>query len=172
MNTCTRLPLVAVALAIVAGVLFGTLAGGDEAVAATQHTLRIPASAFAPRWHATEYLNTGASLQYSGSFSKAFHAPVLLQGNSATIQSVQMHYTDIDSGQICLSVIRQTLKTGVEKTMSQMCTRNAVSGTRTRTDTTIQPDAVSAGQAVYLYVTLPSGMYALEGVTIIYTADG
>ena len=171
MTRPVRMFAVAAALAVMTTAGIGIVAGSVEAEAATQHTLRIPSAAFAPRYHATEFLNTGRNLQNVGASSKAFVAPVLLQGNSATIQSVQMHYTDIDSGAICVSVVRQTMKTHVDKTMSSMCSRNAVAGVRTRTDTTIQPESVSADQGVYVYVTLPPGLYVLHGVTIVYTSD-
>ena len=163
---------IAVALALASTAVFGVVGGGDRAEAATQHTLRIPASAFSPRYSSTVYTNTGFWLQNASGSPKSFHAPVLLNGNSATIQSVQLHYVDNSDARICIYVDRVTLKTGVRKTMSNMCTRNALPGTRTRTDTTIHPDTVGPGQSVHVFVHLPDLMTYLHGVTIVYTVDG
>jgi len=148
---------VAVALAVVTGVLVGTLVSTDEAEAGTQHTLRIPAAGSAI-WN----FEPGAAI---------FVAPVVLEGNTATIHSVKLHYWDDGPGRICVDLVRPNLKSGGKKTMSTMCTRNAVNGVRTRTDTTINPETVGPGNAVYLYVNLPGGSYGLYGVTIIYTSD-
>lgn len=171
MNTTARLSLVAVAIAMVTGVLVGTLVSTDEAEAATQHTLRIPAAAFRPADHDTQYGSDGRWLGTYTSGTPAFQAPVLLQGNSATIHSVKLHYWDSGPGEVCASVYRINMKTTAKKRMSVICTRNAVEGYRTRNDTTIQPDTVSANQGVYVWVTLPSGSYGVVGVTITYTSD-
>lgn len=71
-------------------------------------------------------------------------APVILKGNSATIHSVRVHYLDNSPGNTCAWLCRPNLKAGGEKVMSSMCTKSAVNGVRTRTDTTINPDTVGS----------------------------
>jgi len=170
MTTSVRFSLLALALAVVT---FGALTGSDEAGAIdAQQTLRIPAAAFTPTFHAAEYSNNGKLLINLGSFSQGFHAPVLLEGEPSTIHSVKLHYLDNGADKVCASVRLYNMKTAVERQMSYMCTWQAVPGYRTRVDTTIQPDTVTSYQGVFVRVNLPPGSaYGLLGVTIVYTPD-
>lgn len=154
-----------------AAVTIGTVTGSGEAGAATQHTLRIPASAFRPVTDAIDYSSGVHGLQYQGTTTGSFEAPVLLEGSTATIHSVKLHYTDNGSDRVCMEMLRITMKTGVTKTMSSMCTRDAAYEVRTRVDTTITPDAVGSHQAVSVKVSIPPWSYTLVGVTIAYTSD-
>ena len=166
-----RTLVVVVALAVAGTVAAGTLVSTDEAEAATQHTLRIPAAAFTPAVPGGDSINDGSAVWNFDLGGAIFVAPVVLEGNTATIHSVRLHYLDNGPNRICVELRRPNLKTGGKKTMSTMCTRNAVNGVRSRIDTTINPDTVGPDNAVYLFVNLPRGTYGLYGVTIIYTSD-
>ena len=172
MTTRVRTSVLAVALAVVAAVLVGSVAGDDEAGAATQRTLRIPAAAFVPSNGAIGYYNWGSAVFRGGTGGPdPFVAPVLLEGNEATVHRVTLHYYDNGASAICARLHRSTLKATSPKTMSQICTAGAVDASRARTDTTIKAAKVGPGNAAYLYVTIPPGSYALYGVTIVYTSD-
>jgi len=170
MTTSVRIALLALAFAMV---MVGALTGSDEAEAIDgEQTLRIPAASFAPTSHAAAYSNTGRVLINLGSSSQEFRAPVLLEGDPSTIHSVKLHYLDNGSDRVCTSVRRYNMKTGIEKQMSYLCSKNAIPGPRTRTDATIWPDVVTGDHGVFIRVNLPPGsQYGLTGVTIIYTPD-
>jgi hypothetical protein len=171
MTKPVRVLAVAVALGVLTSVALGTLTSSDEAEAATQHALRIPAAAFETYIGVVSYYNYGGIVQNSGSTTALFVAPVFLTGNLATIQSVTLHYYDNGPDRVCAELMRFNLKAGGAKTMSHICTRNAVDGFRKKTDTTIQPDTVGPDNATYLSVDLPNGQYGIYGVTIVYTSD-
>lgn len=162
----------AVAVAVIATAVVGTLAGSDQAEAATQHTLRIPAAAFTPTDPSSEFINFGQFIQNHGSSSAGFVAPVILEGNTAVVHSIRLHYLDNGSDRICVNLMRVNLKNTGERWMSSMCTRNAVPEVRARIDTTIHPDTVGPDNAAYVWVYLPPGpSYGLYGVTIVYTSN-
>lgn len=171
MTTSTRASVLALSVAVIAAMMIGTLTGGNEAGAATQHTLRIPASAFRPVTDAIDYSSGVQGLQYQGATNGSFEAPVLLEGNTATILSIKLHYRDNGSGQVCMEMVRTKLTTGATKTMSSLCTRNATYAVRTRMDTTIDPNKVRPYEAVSVKVNLPPWSYNLVGVTVVYTSD-
>ena len=172
MKTPVRLSLVALAIAVTATVVGGSLVSTDEAAAATQQTLRIPAAAFEPINQGVAYWNSGLNIRYTGSGTSIFVAPVTLQGNLATVHSVRLHYYDNGPDEICAFVFRPNLKAGGEKKMSSMCTKNAVDDRRTKIDTTIKYQTVGSDNAAYVWLTLPAGsLYGVGGVTIVYTPD-
>ena len=170
MSTPVRAVVFALVLALGA-VTIGSLAASDEAEAAIQHTLTIPAAGFMATGVSVNYVNTGTGFWNAGSGNKmSAMAPVHLQGGVATVQSVELHYLDNGPEEICVSVYRVHMPSTSKKRMSAMCTRNAASGIRSKTDTTIQPNQVYPGQGVYIHVVLPKGSYTLVGVTITYTS--
>jgi len=172
MNKPGRLSLAALAIAVVATVVGGSLVRTDEAAAATQQTLRIPAAAFEPFNQGVAYSNSGLNLRFTGAGTSVFVAPVILQGNLATVHSVRLHYYDNGLDEICVWLFRPHLKAGGEKKMSSMCTKGAVDDRRTKLDTTIKYEVVGSDNAAYIWLTLPTGaLYGVAGVTIVYTPD-
>jgi hypothetical protein len=172
MNTRTQLAFVAVAIAIVTTAVVGVLVSTDEAEAGTQQMLRIPAAAFTPTSEDISFDNGVPGLWNAGSGTATFVAPVLLEGNWATVQSVKLHYYDNGPDRICVRLMRPNLKAGGERLVSAICTRNAVNDARTRVDTTIKSDTFGPNAAAYVFVSIPpGGPYGLYGVTIVYTPD-
>jgi len=172
MTVSTRISLLAVALAVVTAAMVGVVTGNDEADAATQHTLRIPAAAFTPINHNIDFGNTGLYLRNLGSGSGAFLAPVLLEGNSATIHSIKLHFYDEGAEAVCAYLYRPRMKAGTERKIATNCSKNSASQTRNQTVTNINPNTVSADEGLYVYLTMPGSLdYAFYGVTIVYTSD-
>jgi len=177
MTASVRISIVALALSLAAALVAVTVVGG-RANAATLRTLRIPAAAFEPDAHAVEYSNFGGWLLNSGVSIDRFVAPVHLEGNTATVHSVTMHYYDSGPGNVCVELHRYRPKAGIStKTMSKTCSRGESSDYRNRIDATIKPDSVNTVEATYLTVDLwprDSGsghFYRLLGVAIVYTSD-
>jgi len=175
MTTTARVSLLALAVAVVAAVTIGTVIGSDEAEAVgTQHTLRIPAAAFTPIAEDAAYYRPGHALgaESADPGRRWFHAPVFLEGNTATVHSFSLHYLDNGMGEVCATIWRNTMKTWTTGRMSVICTRNSSHEARTRIDTTIRRATVDSDQAMFVSVTLdPTGSYQLLGVTIVYTSD-
>lgn len=171
MKAPIRLAGIALGSAVLAAATIGLVTGTDEAMAATPISMRIPGAAFNATNNVTPFYNNGDYVRNSHSFTGYFAAPVILEGNSATIHSIRLHYLDDGADEICVVMYRSNMKAGGSaKKMSSMCTKNAADKVRTKTDLTIKPAAVGIDNAVNVYVKLPPGVdYRLYGVTIVYT---
>ena len=116
MNVTQRIGLTVAAASVI--VAAGVAVSGDEASAATMHTITIPGGSFTAPNNTSLYYSNGDYIRSHTTGTMFYTAPVDLVGGTATIHSVSLHYRDNGPGQICAYLKRTHLKGGTTKTLS------------------------------------------------------
>lgn len=176
-----RLAMLAAGVALVA-VLFGMsgnlpLTAAEPEVAARTtitRTLTIPAAAFTPTGPILDWFNSGmgVGVRSPSDLPAVFVAPVYFEAPLVTVRKMTLYgWDNNEEADMCLSLQRNVLPTGVPQTMGEVCSNGADLQVRSFATDVFDARRVTGNHGAYVILILnsyhPSDFFA--DAQIVYT---